>query len=152
MAVCQAAGERSLAKPLWKGAWKLTESFSAVTGLLAGLFEPPSVPVANNAKEPARVEVLRDHLPTIINSNEPIKPSARGSFIHVFSHIRMKYHVHLVNLSGTSPPRILSAEDEATRIVWVTKSDLHTVNIGTGVKKVWDLLYGKNSWPQAVKG
>lgn len=152
MAVCQATGERSVETSLWKGACKLIKSFSAVTGLLAGLFEPPSVPVANNAKEPARVEVLRDHLPTIIDLDEPIRPSARGNFVHVFSHIRMTYHVHLVNLSGTSPPRILSAEDEMTRIVWVTKSDLHTVNIGTGVKKVWDLLYGKNSWPQAVKG
>lgn len=106
----------------------------------------------NNAKEAPRTEALQDHLPNVIAAKEPLKVSARGNFVHVFSHIRMTYHVHLVNFSGPAPPKIIADEEEEQgRILWVSKSDLPLVNIGTGVKKVWDLLYGKGSWPQAVK-
>lgn len=118
-------------------------------GLLAGLFEPPSIAIGNDAKESVRILSCEALLPTVLSTDgQKHNVSYRGNFLHIFSHIRMTYYVHTCTFTGKTPPIIERGEREKDEVVWVPKSELVNTNIGTGVKKVWDLLYSKNSWPQ----
>ncbi|WVQ77201.1 A/G-specific adenine glycosylase [Cryptococcus sp. DSM 104548] len=122
-------------------------------GLLAGLFEPPTTPVAAGLSSDKRLHASLPCLANYIDLSEPddmielLLESAqdKGHIPHIFSHINMTYHIHLLTLSTpfyrTSPPDILRTAPR--QAVWLSEEEVEKANVGTGVKKVWAEVYGQ---------
>lgn len=119
-------------------------------GLLAGLFEPPTTPVSaglsSSERLGASLEALSDYIEITEGEAEGLQKSSRdvGNIPHIFSHINMTYHIHLLTLTspGNEPP---SVKPKAPRpAVWLNEEEVEKANVGTGVKKVWAEIYG--SW------
>ncbi|RSH82220.1 hypothetical protein EHS25_005930 [Saitozyma podzolica] len=129
-------------------------------GLLAGLFEPPTIALPAPTTEDQRLVTSLDLLDILdlppgeivyhINDHREI-----GKIQHIFSHINMTYHIHHVVLApnqgaleaaaaGTRdrPPTPLQRDGRLA--VWLDRERVEHTNIGTGVKKVWAEIYG--SW------
>lgn len=123
-------------------------------GLLAGLFEPPTIALPAHTTEDQRLSTSLDLLDILdmpreigyhINDHREI-----GKIQHIFSHINMTYHIHHVVLAPTQgalaatrfPPTPLQRDGRLA--VWLDRDRVEHTNIGTGVKKVWAEIYG--SW------
>jgi hypothetical protein len=129
-------------------------------GLLAGLFEPPTIALPAPTTEDQRLVTSLDLLDILdlppgeivyhINDHREI-----GKIQHIFSHINMTYHIHHVVLAPTQgaleaaaagtrdrPPTPLQRDGRLA--VWLDRERVEHTNIGTGVKKVWAEIYG--SW------
>ncbi|KIR55896.1 A/G-specific adenine glycosylase [Cryptococcus gattii Ru294] len=119
-------------------------------GLLAGLFEPPTTPVSAGLSPSERLsaslEALSDYIKITEEDAEGLQTSNRdvGNIPHIFSHINMTYHIHLLTLtsSGSEPPSIKPRTPRPA--VWLSGEEVEKANVGTGVKKVWAEIYG--SW------
>ncbi len=129
--------------------WPLALSVNLLSrpcaGLLAGLWEPPSVviqPYSPVADAEAVTEDLALQILTPADDLAWSAPKMHGSFLHVFSHIDMTYLVlsSLVSVSGQGPPAI--SPDFAEQMTWMTADEIKHANIGTGFKKLWTLVYG----------
>lgn len=59
-------------------------------------------------------------------------------YVHVFSHIKMTYHVHRVRIEC---PELPSLSLGATETTWLNMDDLATANITTGTKNIIKALY-----------
>lgn len=101
---------------------------SLTAGLLAGLYEPPTVPGTDLATGAA-------HVSTLLGPLKPLSHTSAGTVPHIFSHISRTYHVQHLVITGELPP----APDRA---VWLGSSGVNAANIGTGVKKSWAAVYG----------
>ena len=116
---------------------------TAASGLLAGLFEPVTVPVSDPSTPSARLEKATEALSLALASTDAefakLVASRRdiGSIPHIFSHINMTYHILHLTLSSSSPPSPKSG-------IWLDEAAVESANVGTGVKKVWAEVYG--SW------
>jgi A/G-specific adenine glycosylase len=106
-------------------------------GLLAGLFEPPTIPINPAAdKLAAALEGLDGLLGTPTRELGTLSHTEVAAVPHIFSHIDMTYHVqHLVLECEAQPPT-------PERGVWLTADEVERANVGTGVKKVWAAAYG----------
>ncbi|ODO08184.1 A/G-specific adenine glycosylase [Cryptococcus amylolentus CBS 6273] len=121
-------------------------------GLLAGLFEPPTTPVSAGLSAPERLHASIITLSNYLNVSElpnlldDMKEGAKekGSVAHIFSHINMTYHIHLLTLpssSSSEPPDILRTAPR--QAFWLSEEEVESANVGTGVKKVWAEVYGR---------
>ena len=107
------------------------------TGLLAGLFEPPTTPVPSDADEQSRLSAAAATVQSLID--HPLDTSSHRfirSIPHIFSHINMTYHITHLTLTTPQLP--------ATTGIWLDSAGVESANVGTGVKKVWSEIYG--SW------
>ncbi|OXG55145.1 A/G-specific adenine glycosylase [Cryptococcus neoformans] len=119
-------------------------------GLLAGLFEPPTTPVSaglsSTERLSASLEALSNYIKITEGEAEGLQTSNRdvGNISHIFSHINMTYHIHLLILAspGNEPPSVKSKTPRPA--VWLNEEEVEKANVGTGVKKVWAEIYG--SW------
>lgn len=114
------------------------------SGLLAGLFEPPSQMLADTSTN-GLVDDLKSHASTFLKglNNAPSIVETRGEYLHVFSHIKMTYRLSELIIDGTNtalPDVILPQDKQPGDVVWVDKQGLQSLNVGTGVKKMWELL------------
>ncbi|KAE8537690.1 hypothetical protein D1P53_005746 [Cryptococcus gattii VGV] len=133
-----------------KKASRVEEESRPEKGLLAGLFEPPTTPVSAGLSPSERLsaslEALSDYIKITEEDAEGLQTSNRdvGNIPHIFSHINMTYHIHLLTLtsSGSEPPSIKPRTPRPA--VWLTGEEVEKANVGTGVKKVWAEIYG--SW------
>ena len=113
------------------------------SGLLAGLFEPFTVPVSDPLTPSARLEKATEALSLALAATDAdlsqliISRRDIGSIPHVFSHINMTYHILHLSLSSSSIPSTKSG-------IWLDEAAVESANVGTGVKKVWAEVYG--SW------
>lgn len=125
---------------------------SLATGLLAGLYEFPSLPLPSPPSDAA----LLAHVSSLLPPSTPLPPTttlrAHGSVFHQFSHISATYHVaHLVVCSPSAgrPP-------DVDRGRWVDRGMLEgtadganvDVNMGTGGKKCWALVWSDGGPPK----
>ncbi|NXG75013.1 MUTYH glycosylase, partial [Baryphthengus martii] len=102
------------------------------SGLLAGLWEFPSLPLAQDLQEEKQREVLADHLQAWMG-----KPVATGGLqfigeiIHIFSHIHQTYVIYSLSLDGdvTLDPALSPSR-------WVTEEEFHASAVSTAMKKV----------------
>lgn len=106
-------------------------------GLLAGLFEPPTVPATADAD---KLNAAIAHLGTLLGRPVcelgEVTHAEVAPVPHIFSHIDMTYHVqHLTVTSETQPPT-------PERGMWLSADEVEGANVGTGVKKVWAAVYG----------
>ncbi|XP_068262146.1 adenine DNA glycosylase isoform X2 [Nyctibius grandis] len=102
------------------------------SGLLAGLWEFPSVPLAQGLQEEEQREVLADHLRAW--TGQPVVPGALrliGEVIHIFSHIHQTYVVYSLPLDGD-----VSLDPTLSPSRWVTEEMFHTSAVSTAMKKV----------------
>lgn len=144
------------------------------TGLLAGLFEPPSILITEPDTSPEerlaactkyiQSNLLFDTPPlerlsiqspstyiSTTTSTSTLPTLSPGNhfadYLHIFSHIRMTYHIHLFTITTPfdTPPRINKGLASTGQAVWVTKKGIGKLNVGTGVKKIWGMVYGRDS-------
>ncbi|NXT24784.1 MUTYH glycosylase, partial [Syrrhaptes paradoxus] len=102
------------------------------SGLLAGLWEFPSLPLAQDLPEEQQREVLADHLrawtgqPVVAGNLQLI-----GEVVHIFSHIHQTYVVYSLPLDGdvTLDPALSPSR-------WVTEEEFHASAVSTAMKKV----------------
>ena len=99
------------------------------------------------------VETVVRHAKTYLEQGalKDIKaPRAHGEYVHVFSHIRMTYRLWEVSISGPLPTIRIPKGKTSSEVVWLTSNGLKEANVGTGVKKMWELLKGTmNPWTGA---
>ncbi|XP_072722859.1 adenine DNA glycosylase isoform X3 [Ciconia boyciana] len=101
-------------------------------GLLAGLWEFPSLPLAQGLQEEKQREALADHLrawtgwPVVAGGLRLI-----GEVVHIFSHIHQTYVVYSLPLDGdvTLDPALSPSR-------WVTEEEFHASAVSTAMKKV----------------
>ncbi|KAM6397170.1 adenine DNA glycosylase isoform 1-T1 [Pluvialis apricaria] len=102
------------------------------SGLLAGLWEFPSLPLAQGLQEEKQREALADHLrawtgwPVVAGGLRFI-----GEVVHIFSHIHQTYVVYSLPLDEDV---ILDPALSPSR--WVTAEEFHTSAVSTAMKKV----------------
>ncbi|XP_064576014.1 adenine DNA glycosylase isoform X1 [Zonotrichia leucophrys gambelii] len=102
------------------------------SGLLAGLWEFPSVPLAQDLQEEKEREELADHLQTWMGQPMAAKGlQFIGEVIHIFSHIHQTYVVYSLHLDGDV---ILDPALSPSR--WVTEHEFHASAVSTAMKKV----------------
>ncbi|NXD80400.1 MUTYH glycosylase, partial [Halcyon senegalensis] len=102
------------------------------SGLLAGLWEFPSLPLAQDLQEEKQREVLADHLQAWVG--QPVATGSLrliGEVIHIFSHIHQTYVVYSLPLGGdvTLDPALSPSR-------WVTAEEFHASAVSTAMKKV----------------
>lgn len=129
-------------------------SQTSLLGLLAGLFEPPCLHLEESdmpqseAADLARANAARYLDKGALDETKlEVGPTYHGEYIHVFSHIRMTYRLWEVQIGGPLPAIRLPKGKIAAEVVWLTAAGLKDANVGTGVKKMWELLKGTtNPW------
>ncbi|NXS04827.1 MUTYH glycosylase, partial [Oxylabes madagascariensis] len=102
------------------------------SGLLAGLWEFPSLPLAQDLQEEKEREELADHLQAWMG--QPVAAKGLqfiGEVIHIFSHIHQTYVVYSLHLDGdvTLGPALSPSR-------WVTEDEFHASAVSTAMKKV----------------
>ncbi|XP_029815620.1 adenine DNA glycosylase [Manacus vitellinus] len=100
-------------------------------GLLAGLWEFPSLPLAQDLQEEKEREVLADHLQAWMG--QPVAAKGLrfiGEVIHIFSHIHQTYVVYSLPLEGDV------TLDPASPSRWVTEEEFYASAVSTAMKKV----------------
>ncbi|XP_068547510.1 adenine DNA glycosylase isoform X3 [Anas acuta] len=101
-------------------------------GLLAGLWEFPSVPLAPSLQQEQQMEVLRDHLQAW--TGQPVAAGSlrfMGEVVHVFSHIHQTYVVYSLPLDGDVTLDLASSPSR-----WVTEEEFRASAVSTAMKKV----------------
>ncbi|XP_071897830.1 adenine DNA glycosylase isoform X2 [Anas platyrhynchos] len=102
------------------------------SGLLAGLWEFPSVPLAPGLQQEQQREVLQDHLQAW--TGQPVAAGSlrfMGEVVHVFSHIHQTYVVYSLPLDGDVTLDLASSPSR-----WVTEEEFRASAVSTAMKKV----------------
>ncbi|KAL8549123.1 hypothetical protein ACS0TY_008110 [Phlomoides rotata] len=115
-------------------------------GLLAGLWEFPSVLIEGEADLPTRRKAIDIFLKQSFGLD--LKRSCKivlreevGEYVHVFSHIRLKMYVELLSLRLTGGTTLLKKKQDSATIMWkyVDKKALSTLGLTSGVRKVYTM-------------
>ncbi|GAB2226366.1 hypothetical protein Droror1_Dr00022170 [Drosera rotundifolia] len=115
-------------------------------GLLAGLWEFPSVLLKHDSDATARRKAIDQFLKNSFNLDpsktcDVILREDVGDYVHIFSHIRLKMYVEhrIVCLKGGMDASIVP--DDGT-IVWkfVDSEDLSSMGLTSGVRKVYSMV------------
>ncbi|XP_063199554.1 adenine DNA glycosylase isoform X3 [Chroicocephalus ridibundus] len=102
------------------------------SGLLAGLWEFPSLPLDQDLQEEKQREALADHLrawtgwPVVAGGLRFV-----GEVVHIFSHIHQTYVVYSLPLDGD-----VTLDPALTPSRWVTEEEFHASAVSTAMKKV----------------
>ncbi|NXI39809.1 MUTYH glycosylase, partial [Galbula dea] len=102
------------------------------TGLLAGLWEFPSLPLAQGLQEEKQREVLADHLQAWMR--RPVAAEGLqfiGEVVHIFSHIHQTYVVYSLALDEH-----VTLDPASSPSRWVTEEEFHASAVSTAMKKV----------------
>ncbi|XP_051480693.1 adenine DNA glycosylase isoform X1 [Apus apus] len=102
------------------------------SGLLAGLWEFPSFPLAQGLQEEKQREMLADHLQAWMG--QPVAAGSlqlMGEVVHIFSHIHQTYVVYSLPLDGD-----ITVDPALSPFRWVTEQEFHTSAVSTAMKKV----------------
>ncbi|OXB78918.1 UNVERIFIED_CONTAM: hypothetical protein H355_013798 [Colinus virginianus] len=102
------------------------------SGLLAGLWEFPSLPLAPGLQEEQQKEVLADHLRAWMG--RPLQAQSLcfvGEVVHIFSHIHQTYAVYSLCMDGDVALNTASSPSR-----WVTEEEFRASAVSTAMKKV----------------
>ncbi|XP_010133478.1 PREDICTED: A/G-specific adenine DNA glycosylase, partial [Buceros rhinoceros silvestris] len=118
------------------------------SGLLAGLWEFPSFPLAQGLQEKQQREALADHLQAWTGQSVAAGDLRFiGEVVHIFSHIHQTYVVYSLPLDGG-----ITLEPASSPSRWVTEEEFHASAVSTAMKKVLracEKQRGKESSPGA---
>ncbi|KAF4021855.1 hypothetical protein G4228_013682 [Cervus hanglu yarkandensis] len=115
------------------------------SGLLAGLWEFPSVNVNAEASGQHQREALLQELQSWVGSLPDTRLQHLGQVVHTFSHIKMTYQVYGLALEEHTPVTIVPPGAR-----WLTREDFHTAAVSTAMKKVFRMYEGQQ--PGTCKG
>uniref|UniRef100_A0A8D0ELF2 Adenine DNA glycosylase n=1 Tax=Strix occidentalis caurina TaxID=311401 RepID=A0A8D0ELF2_STROC len=113
------------------------------SGLLAGLWEFPSLLLAQGLQEEKQQEALADHLqawmgwPVAAGDLQLI-----GEVVHIFSHIHQTYVVYSLPLDGD-----VTLDPASSPSRWVTEEEFHASAVSTAMKKVLGDTWAFPSFP-----
>ncbi|RDY06663.1 Adenine DNA glycosylase, partial [Mucuna pruriens] len=116
-------------------------------GLLAGLWEFPSVSVDGETVPMARREAMDRFLKR--NLKIDIRKTCNivlrediGEFVHIFSHIRLKLYVELLvlQLKGGIDDLFKSQDNKTTTWKFVYSNELSSMGLTTSVRKVYNMV------------
>lgn len=121
----------------------------SIVGLLAGLFEPPSTIVNSDSSSVERFEAVSAEAAKLFSRSADIDAAigiTRSSklhgfvqdYVHIFSHIRMTYHVHRLRLISPDPPQLSSSNTETA---WFSMEEIVSENVTTGSKNIMKEVY-----------
>ncbi|XP_075791978.1 adenine DNA glycosylase isoform X1 [Pelodiscus sinensis] len=110
------------------------------SGLLAGLWEFPSLPLGPGLKEKQQREALLGHVQAW--AGEAVARGCLrlvGEVSHVFSHIHQTYVVYSLLLGGGAGAASSRRDGEPGRPAcrWVTQAEFQKSAVSTAMKKVW---------------
>uniref|UniRef100_A0A7N0UBM7 Adenine DNA glycosylase n=1 Tax=Kalanchoe fedtschenkoi TaxID=63787 RepID=A0A7N0UBM7_KALFE len=116
-------------------------------GLLAGLWEFPSIPVDENASLAAKRKAVDHFLKKSFNlvigktCVEVLREDV-GEYIHIFSHIRLKLFVELLVLHLKDGMNVLSANQDQDAMTWkcVDGKALSSMGLTSSVRKVYTMI------------
>ncbi|KAM5248607.1 adenine DNA glycosylase [Ctenodactylus gundi] len=100
------------------------------SGLLAGLWEFPSVSVDSSGEQVSKA--LMQELQSWAGPLPATHLQHLGEVIHTFSHIKLTYQVYGLSLGGQTP--VTTAPPGAR---WLTREEFHTAAVSTAMKKVF---------------
>ncbi|NWR62747.1 MUTYH glycosylase, partial [Bucorvus abyssinicus] len=102
------------------------------SGLLAGLWEFPSFPLAQGLQEKQQREALADHLQAWTGQSVAAGGLRFiGEVVHIFSHIHQTYVVYSLPLDGG-----ITLDPASSPSRWVTEEEFHASAVSTAMKKV----------------
>ncbi|MCL7026471.1 hypothetical protein MKW94_030160 [Papaver nudicaule] len=115
-------------------------------GLLAGLWEFPSVLLDGEADSGTRRKVMDQYLKKTFELDTRncsiISREEVGDCIHIFSHIRLRMYVELlvVNLNGGE--KILSEKEDSDTTAWkcISSNSIEGMGLTSGVRKVYNMI------------
>ncbi|XP_049631453.1 adenine DNA glycosylase [Suncus etruscus] len=100
------------------------------SGLLAGLWEFPSVIVEPSAQGQCHRQALLQELQAWAGPLPEAHLQHLGQVVHIFSHIKLTYQVYGLALDGQTPVTITPPGAR-----WLTREDFHTAAVSTAMKK-----------------
>ncbi|KAG8890402.1 hypothetical protein FRB98_008977 [Tulasnella sp. 332] len=107
-------------------------------GLLAGLWEFPTVDLKEEATMTAQLDATRSVItgldPGLGDDEESYTPVVLGNFLHLFSHIRKTYYVVCVDFLSAKNMKV------GKNSKWVKETDFGSMNVGKGSEKVWEMI------------
>ncbi|CAM8933514.1 unnamed protein product [Rhodiola kirilowii] len=116
-------------------------------GLLAGLWEFPSVPVHENIDLPAKRKAVDQFLNKSLNlvigktCDEVLREDV-GEYVHIFSHIRLKLFVELLVLHVKDGNDFLRRNQDKYIATWKCVNDkaLSSMGLTSSVRKVYTMI------------
>ncbi|XP_038650088.1 adenine DNA glycosylase isoform X2 [Scyliorhinus canicula] len=111
-------------------------------GLLAGMWEFPSILMEAELTETKQKHIILDRLAELMGSSvTEANLQHLGEVVHIFSHIHQTYHVYSNSFSDSTVDTVKQEETECPPFRWVTKAEFHQSAVSTAMKKVFR-LYG----------
>ncbi|KAH9616152.1 hypothetical protein KSS87_017040 [Heliosperma pusillum] len=128
-------------------------------GLLAGLWEFPSVLLEKEASMAIRRKTIDIFLKKSFNLNltenyEVILRDDVGEYVHIFSHIRLKMFVEVLVIQLKGALNLLQSSPDEGSMVWkcVGRNELSSMGLTSGVRKVYTMVekFKENSQTTAI--
>ncbi|XP_075411647.1 adenine DNA glycosylase isoform X2 [Tenrec ecaudatus] len=108
------------------------------SGLLAGLWEFPSVSVSTEPSGQCHRQALLQELQKWAGPLPATHLQHLGEVRHTFSHIKLTYQVYSLTLEGQTP--VATAPPGAR---WLTREEFHSAAVSTAMKKVFRVYEGQ---------
>ncbi|XP_004699745.1 adenine DNA glycosylase [Echinops telfairi] len=108
------------------------------SGLLAGLWEFPSVSVSTEPSGQCQRQALLQELQKWAGPLPATHLQHLGEVGHTFSHIKLTYQVYGLTLEGQTP--VATAPPGAR---WLTREEFHSAAVSTAMKKVFRVYEGQ---------
>ncbi|CAO2818931.1 unnamed protein product [Amaranthus hypochondriacus] len=116
-------------------------------GLLAGLWEFPSVLLGQEFETEIRRKAIDEYLKTSFNldAGKTCKVIVReevGEYVHIFSHIRLKMYIEYLRIHVKGGMNFLRSVPDDGNIVWkcVDFEEISSMGLTSGVRKVYTMV------------
>ncbi|XP_067893145.1 adenine DNA glycosylase isoform X3 [Heterodontus francisci] len=110
-------------------------------GLLAGMWEFPSILLEAELTEKKQKHIILDRLTELLGSSvTEANLQHMGEVVHIFSHIHQTYHVYSNSFNDANANTVEQEETEHPSVRWVTKDEFHQSAVSTAMKKVFRLF------------
>ncbi|KAI5679846.1 hypothetical protein M9H77_01073 [Catharanthus roseus] len=114
-------------------------------GLLAGLWEFPSVLLKGEADLTTRTKATNQFLKSSFNlvpgkSCNIVSREDVGEYVHVFSHIRLKMYIELIVIQLQDLKNVRDKKQGEERWKYVDREALSSMGLTSGVRKVYSMI------------
>ncbi|KAM9324628.1 adenine DNA glycosylase [Gastrophryne carolinensis] len=116
------------------------------TGLLAGMWECPSMLLEKHCNEKEQMDILCSHL-QVVTGCEFLDREMRyiGEVVHIFSHINQTYLVYFLSVSLMEGLAMQEEDIERPPCRWVTQKQFLDSAVPTAMKKILKLCKSEGS-------
>uniref|UniRef100_UPI00398F1428 adenine DNA glycosylase-like isoform X2 n=1 Tax=Pristiophorus japonicus TaxID=55135 RepID=UPI00398F1428 len=122
-------------------------------GLLAGMWEFPSILLEAELTEKKQKHLIFDRLTELMGSSVTEANLQRmGEVVHIFSHIHQTYHVYGSSLVDATADAVKQEETEHPSFRWVPEAEFHQSAVSTAMKKGKKQKHGPEKNGEEQKG